>query len=108
MNSSEDYLKFQLFLNLTDHQPPEIPDHLFRLPENPLICWSKIILLFLFLSLDFLRFIRHQSNEMIDLTHEDLYYSLSHQQFQSRYGPRSLINYRKPYHLYHDDNLRST
>lgn len=108
MNSSSDYLEFQLIWNITDDNQPEFTDHLFRLADHSMICWNKIIVFFLFISLDFLRLIRCQSNEMIDLTHEDLYYSLSHQQFQSRYGPRSLNNYRKPYHLYNDDHLRST
>ena len=102
MNSTEEDLAFRLFVNFSIDQSPEFHNDLFRLPQTTTIYWHKILLFLLFISLDFLRMIMQQSTELIDLTNEDLYYSLSHQQFQSRYGPRSLINYRRSYHFYND------
>jgi hypothetical protein len=56
-------------------------------------------ILFLFISFNSIIYIlktlfyfqnfNHKSIEIIDFTNEDEYHSLSHQQFQLRYGPRS-------------------
>lgn len=90
MNLTNEQQELQLPFNFSIDYLPEFHHQFFRLAQtSSTIFWQKILIFLLFISLDFLRIIVQQSNKCIDLTNEDLYSCLSHQQFQSRYGPRS-------------------
>jgi hypothetical protein len=111
MNScnNTETLCFKLVLNLTNISDND-NTHLLRLSQNSLSYWITMTILFLFISFNliinilktlfYFHNLHKKSIEILDFTNEDEYHSLSHQEFQLRYGQRTSITNEKPYHLY--------
>lgn len=111
-NNTEN-LCFKFVFNLSNIPYNNISNpntYILHLSENSSSYWIKISTLFILISFGFFTFIlqeificqnlNEKYIEVIEFTDENQYFSLIHQEFQPRYGQRSSIDNKKPYHLY--------